>query len=120
MGLIYKPITLFGTENTIRIEEALFDTGSYANIIGSLLPDGTATLRVGFLEAITEIEEYETIGGSRVKGEIVIFPKLEIDQKAVRNVQFTVLPGWDEVIIGYPTMQEIGIKIDMGTDRAFI
>ena len=105
LGLIYKPITLFGTESVVRIEDALFDTGSYPNIIGSMLPDGTATLKIGFLEAVTEIGEYEVVGGSRVKGYIVIFPKIEIDQKVVRNIQFTVLPGWDEVIIGYPVMQ---------------
>ncbi len=110
---------LFGTESAVRIEDALFDTGSYPNIIDSMLPDGTAILKIGFLKEVTETEEYEVVGGSRVKGDIVIFPKIEIDQKVVRNIQFTVLLGRDEVIIGYPVMQQIGIKIDMETDRAF-
>lgn len=118
MGLVYKLLTLHGTKKSASFE-ALFDTGAEMNVCGWVIPGNINLFELGPSDIIFDVV-VEGVGNNLIEGDAAIFPRLEIDQKAIRNVQFFLLDGYHEPIIGVETMQAFGLRIDMGADRVFL
>ena len=116
---LYEEAILYGVDSNVHFT-ALLDTGADVNFIGDTLEDGSSVMEIGWLDALPEGGRYIVPGGNTITGDVVIFPKLQIDQKVSRNVQFTVIEGEIEAAIGICTMQELGIKIDTGISKAYV
>lgn len=118
MGQLYEPVILGGKSRSVKAL-AFFDTGAEANYLRPDLPGGLNVLDLGLIEFYPE--KIQTIMGDgvhRVKCDLVVIPTLDVQGRKLSNVPFGVLDSLgEEVLIGHPTMQLLGIQLDLVNDR---
>ncbi|MEM0134682.1 MAG: aspartyl protease family protein [Thermoplasmatales archaeon] len=119
MGEIYHKLQINGNRKSVKVD-ALFDTGSFYNVINYELFDGVSPFEIG-VESYNEKGAKVFIVGSNEKNTfgVITFKSISVDNFTTEDLRFTTFAlthiGCD-VIIGHPLMQYFGMIIDLKND----
>jgi hypothetical protein len=121
MGLLYQDINLEGIHKTKSIY-ALLDSGSDINIIRKKLSDDDSIDSIGFHTIKENLIQVELGNNDITKPlDAVVFNSIQFKSQSIKNPIFIVLDNsGEDMILGAPFMQEIGLLLDFVTDKIYL
>ena len=120
MGSIWRDIKVTGTRKS-KLIQALFDSGSYSNFIRSeSVYDGETPDDIGF-HIFEGTKEAILADGRTTPADMIRFREIDIEGMKIIEPRFLVMKNlsWD-VIIGTELMQQLGIILDMHSDKILL
>lgn len=116
MGKITKEVEIVGLKSNKKLE-ALFDSGSGGSFIRQIFSDGVHIEDLGFTK-YRSFRKIRTGDNSRIKAEIIAFPKILIDSVTIEKLEMGVIKSMPvDVILGADIMQRVGINLNFKKEQ---